>query len=323
MKSFALLLFIAFSLNASAEEFVMLPYALIHDSLDTNLSENEAVYQFDLSDLSPGIRDEALIYSIDEGENQLYDYAQGDTLTILTTPGEHTFQFYGGSEYTESPIMRLPIGEQHRKLYRIHFQRANVQMMLRKPVLYFYPEETTNLSVEVLPKGEFTFTYPNIESGWEFTCTPDGTLQNGEKSYRYLFWESQQAVPESLLEPQKGIVLSGAEAVAYLETQMTAFGMTSAEQADFLTYWGPQMQTKTNLYIYLLFNEVCDAFASLKISPEPTEIARFYVLWSEVPEHYNPTLEPQEVPSMQRNGFTVLEWGGAEVEADNILIEEL
>ncbi len=323
MKSLLIILFFGAALNVFAEEYVMLPYSIIYDSLDTDLSKNEAIFHFDLSDLSPDLRDQSLIYSMDGGENQFYDYAKGDTLTIVTIPGEHTFQFYGGAEYIESPVMRLTIGDQRRKLYRIHFRRASSQMLLRKPVLYFYPEETTDIAVEVIPKGEFTFTYPNIASGWNFTCTPHGALQNGEESYRYLFWESQQAVPTSLLEPQKGIVVAGKEAVAYLEAQMTQFGMTSAEQADFLTYWGPQMQTKTNVYIYLLFNEVCDAFASLEISPEPSEIARFYVLWSEVPEHYNPTLEPQEVPRMQRNGFTVLEWGGAEVEADDILVEEL
>ena len=84
-----------------------------------------------------------------------------------------------------------------------------------------------------------------------------------------------------------------------------------------------QMQTKTNLYIYLLFNEVCNDLASLTISPEPAEIARFYVLWTEVPEDYNPVLEPQQVPTMKREGFTVLEWGGIEVEAERILNEEL
>ena len=111
--------------------------------------------------------------------------------------------------------------------------------------------------------------------------------------------------------------------IVYLESQLKAFGMTAAERADFITYWGPQMQTKTNLYIYLLFNEVCNALASLEVSPEPTEIARFYVIWTEVPDDYNPTLESQTVPAMERDGFTVLEWGGIEVEAESILSEEL
>lgn len=323
MRNFLLFLFLAFSLNSFAKEYVILPYSLIQDSLDTNLTKDEAVFMFDLSDLSVGIRDKKLIYSIDNGENLYYNYKEGDTMIINTTPGEHVFRFYGGSQYAETPYITLTIKKQHRSLYHINFQRALQEMMLRKPVLYFYPQETTDISVQVAPKGEFTFTYPDISSGWEFTSHPNGKLERDDESYRYLFWESEQKVSSSLLEPESGAVMSGSDGVVYLESQMTAFGMTSSEQADFITYWGPQMQNKTNVYIYLLFNEACDAFASIEISPEPTEIARFYVLWAEVPEDYNPALEPQEVPSMQRDGFTVLEWGGAEVKAESILVEEL
>jgi hypothetical protein len=301
----------------------MLSYYLVYDSLDQTLPQNISEYQFDLSDLHPSLRERNLTYSIDNGSNQLYDYSAGDTLTLQLSPGEHTFQFYAGSEYQETELMYLTIEDQHRQLYKINFRRSLGPMHMRKPVMYFYPEETTKISVDVKPQGSFTFTYPNIDTGWNFTCDPNGTLTRGEESYRYLFWESQQSTSTSLIDRKQGTVISGSKTVAYLEEQMTAFGMTSEERADLITYWGPLMQNKTNVYIYLLFNEECDAFASLKISPEPSEIARFYVIWTEVPDNYNLMLESQSIPKMQRDGFTVLEWGGAEVEAESILMNEL
>ena len=277
---------------------------------------------FDLSNLSANMRDAQLIYSIDNGENLYYDYSEGDTLIVNVAPGKHIFRFYGGVRYLETPHIQLEIEEQHRSLYLIHFQTYR-NSTLRKPVIYLYPEVTTNVSVGIQPLGELTFTYPEIASGWHVTAHPNGILEHQENNYRYLFWEADQVVPEGIVDPTQGAIVSGNAATAYLEQQLTAFGMTAAERADFLTYWGPQMQTKTNLYIYLLFNEVCNTLASLEISPEPAEIARFYVIWTEVPENYNPHLEPQKVPTMNREGFTVLEWGGIEVEAESILSEEL
>lgn len=324
MRNLILILFVSSSLSAVAgESMKMAPYTLMYDSLDTNLGEDEALFLFDLSRLSIFDRASELIYAIDNGENQSYDYSEGDTLEIAVTPGSHTLQFYAGGSYEETSKMQFEIEPQHRQLYRINFSLAIEHMQMKKPVIYLYPQETIDVSVDVIPTGEFAFTYPNIENGWNFTCDPDGTLRRGEETYRYLFWESEQEVPSHFINKNEGAIVSGSEAVAYLETQMEKFGMTSEERADFITYWGPILRTKTNLYIYLLFNEVCDAFASLEISPEPTQIGRFYVIWAAVPDDYNPSLESQEIPEMQRDGFTVLEWGGAEVSASQVLKEDL
>lgn len=324
MKLIPLLFCIAISVYGRANEsYRMAHYSLVYDSLDQSIPEDSAVFYFDLKSLNPYLRDSRLIYAVDNGENQFYDYKDGDTLRITTTPGTHSFQFYAGSNYEESPVISLEIEAQHRQMYQLFFQQTNIQMHVRKPVMYFYPEQTIDLKVDVNPVGEFTFTYPPIEKGWNFSCTPDGLLNDGKTNYRYLFWESQQPGKESLIDRTKGAVVSGNEVVAYLDETMQKFGMNSTERADLITYWGPILQTKSNLYIYLLFNDVCDAFASLEISPKPDQIARFYVLWSEVPEDYTPSLEPQEVPVMNREGFTVLEWGGAEFDNRMLLNSNL
>ncbi|MCR9173430.1 MAG: hypothetical protein NXI10_13095 [bacterium] len=319
---FALFAFSSFAGNAS-ESFLMMPYALIYDSLDTSLAENEALFLLDLTSLNPELRDDQLIYSIDNGENQFYDFALGDTLAILTTPGSHFFELYAGNEYRELAFRMDTIQNQHRRLCRLNFSRSYKYDAVKKPILYLYPKESTQVSVNVHPVGDFTFVYPSIEEGWIFECHPDGTLKRNDDTYRYLFWESEQDIPSEIINKKEGAVVSGQGAIQYLETCMQEFGMTSEEQADFITYWGPIMQTKSNLYIYLLFNEVCDAFASLEISPKPTQIGRFYVIWASVPDDYNPSLEPQTVPELQRDGFTVLEWGGAEVSASKIFLEDL
>jgi len=324
MKKLLAILFVTASMYGKASEaYLIIPYSLMYDSLDNSLNSNQSLMWFDLTTLDKELRSKTLVYAIDDGENQTYDYAQGDTLKLFVTPGEHTFQFFAGSEYQETPKMSLQIEEKHRQLYRINFSRTVRYELMKKPVIYLYPEENTDVSVRLQAKGDLTFTYPEITSGWDFSCDPDGTLRKEGSTYRYLFWESEQTIPSELFAKNSGKIAKGHEASEYLEMQMKQFGMTSEERADFITFWGPILQTKSNLYIYLLFNEVCDEFASLDITPKPTEIGRFYVLWAEVPDDYNPPLETQTVPRMKRDGFTVLEWGGAEVDASKILLKEL
>lgn len=322
-KVLSLLIILAsFQSHANSKELII-PFTLIYDSVDRSLNNDQALYLFDLSGLEEGLRDPELIYSVDNGENQFYDYSEGDTLAIISTPGVHTFRFYGGAQYEETRFMQLTIDKKHRQLYQIHFSRAYELMPVRKPVIYLYPEETIDVSIEVHPKGEFTFSYPPIKDGWHFSCKPNGELTNGENTYRYLFWESEQAFHSEIIDRNTGAILSGPQSVKYLEAQMQEFGMNSQERADFITYWGPILQKKSNLYIYLLFNEECDAFASLEFDPKPEKVGRFYVIWAEVPDDYSPSLEPQKVPAFQRNGFTVLEWGGSEVSSSSILFEDL
>lgn len=68
------------------------------------------------------------------------------------------------------------------------------------------------------------------------------------------------------------------------------------------------------MYIYYLFNEACHEFATLNISPEPVKAVCFHMLWADAGTNYDGIgLLPQEIPTLTRDGFTVSEWGGAEI----------
>ena len=47
---------------------------------------------------------------------------------------------------------------------------------LDKPILYFYPEEETELVVNFGKPELLTTTYPKYENEWEVTAYPDGNL---------------------------------------------------------------------------------------------------------------------------------------------------
>lgn len=324
MKQLVFLFFlIAFGANAEDLEPRMAEYVVISDTIDPSLEPTESAFEFRFF---PGFNIpevDTIIFAMDNGDNELFGLAELTSLVLRATPGDHSFAFYAGIDYREIEINRLNARAGHRIIVNIYFSKIYTEQLMRKPVLYLYPKDTIDVQVEVLPVGHFTFTYPLIENGWNFTCTPDGMLSNESGSYPYLFWESRQEIKPQFFNAEEGAILAGSEAVPYLEKQLTAFGMTSTERADFITYWGPILQNKTNLYIYLLFDEECDAFASLKINPTPESVARFYVLWTEVPSNYSPSLRPQSVPVHQRDGFTVLEWGGAEFNSSLLLKDDL
>ena len=56
-----------------------------------------------------------------------------------------------------------------------------------KPVIYLYPEEETQVTVQLDYAGELTCTYPAYQDGWTVTASPDGTLTDNQgHTYNYL-----------------------------------------------------------------------------------------------------------------------------------------
>ena len=123
-----------------------------------------------------------------------------------------------------------------------------------KPVLYFYPKETTEIEVKLDYQGEFTFTYPEYNNGWNMIAHPDGTLVDPKtnRSYNYLFWEGQLK-RESIDE---GFVVKGSEVVPFLEEKLSTLGLNSKEQADFITYWGTSTAKKSLQHCEILRRRV-------------------------------------------------------------------
>lgn len=182
--------------------------------------------------------------------------------------------------------------------------------MSAKPVIYLYPEQTEEVSVELEYDGDLTCTYPEYNGGWQVTAYPDGTLTDQEtgKAYNYLFWEGTDKNEYDLT---KGFVVPGEDTAEFLEEKLTALGLNERERNEFIVYWLPRMQD--NEYNLIAFQgQEYTEHARLKISPEPDSILRVFMA-------YQPLDEPVDVPEQElepfvREGFTVVEWGGTEME---------
>lgn len=180
-----------------------------------------------------------------------------------------------------------------------------------KPVIYLYPEEETAVSVRLDYAGELTCTYPAYENGWEVIAHPDGTLVDPEtgREYSYLFWEGLDNTRYDLSE---GFVVKGEDTLTFLQETLAALGLTPREYNEFIVYWLPLMQD--NPYNLITFQtETYTDTAKLTIDPQPDSLLRVFMVWKALDGCVE--IEPQELDtSFTRTGFTVVEWGGWELD---------
>lgn len=177
-----------------------------------------------------------------------------------------------------------------------------------KPVIYLYPEEETEVTVRLDYDGTLTCTYPAYEDGWTVTAAPDGVLTDGAgQTYTYLYWEGVSQVEYDF---SRGFCVPGGETAAFLENALSRLGLTRREANEFIVYWLPRMEP--NSYNLICFqSEAYTDHARLTVTPEPDSLLRVFMAWSplEVPVD----LPAQDLPAFQREGFTLVEWGGAEI----------
>ena len=178
-----------------------------------------------------------------------------------------------------------------------------------KPVIYLYPERETDVAVQLLLDGKLTCTYPAYGEGWQVTAAPDGTLTDAEgQTYNYLYWEGKT---NAQWDMERGFCVKGEDTVAFLEKALAKLGLNRREANEFIVYWLPLMER--NSYNIISFQtETYTAAAKLQIDPAPDTLIRVFMAWK--PTDTFVEMPPQELTAPERSGFTVVEWGGTEME---------
>lgn len=176
-----------------------------------------------------------------------------------------------------------------------------------KPVIYLYPEEEMKVSVKVEPETGFTITDPEYFDGWDVIAKPDGTLINirdGEE-YPYLFWESDDYSSPNF---STGFVVETAELTPFFREKLEVLGLNEKETLDFLEFWIPVLNEGKYYFIYFYSKERQDDEAPLLVEPEPDSVIR--VFFDAKPLDAPIEVEEQELIRAEREGFSVIEWGG-------------
>ena len=188
---------------------------------------------------------------------------------------------------------------------------------MAKPVIYLYPNKIQDVNVQLATstmKGTLDLTYPNYgKDGWNMTAFPNGKLidKKTKKSYNYLFWEGTS---NKQWEFPDGFIVKGTETAEFLEEKLSLMGLTANEYNDFIVYWLPLM-VKNEYNLIRFPNEEYNKDFPLKITPKPESVLRIYMVFKAVDSPY--ILPEQELQPFNRKGFTVVEWGGSQLDNSN------
>lgn len=286
---------------------------------DSTLKQDRTRITFMFSGVDLVSGSQRLVWSANKFIDTTY-ISMESSITKVFISGNYNFKFYVNNKYREIIIPKLKLDSGYAITVQLNFKSTERQnMMVKKPVIYLYPEVSTLVNVQVKPKGKLFFTYPKYdEQGWYVEANSNGELAIDGNKLNYLFWEAEQQFEQEQFDLASGFIVGKSETISFLEEKLSSFGLNSKEQADFITFWGPQLMKNEQNFVHFVFNENCDQFAELSITPKPENTYRIYLLFSDMKDGKVTEFKPQEIPEMNRNGFTVIEWGGSEINISNV-----
>ena len=182
-----------------------------------------------------------------------------------------------------------------------------------KPVVYLYPDSSNTVCdvtlIDMVDKN-IDISYPTLENNmWTVSANPDGRLFDTKtnREYGYLFWEDENM---DSYEITAGSCVRGKDVKNFLEVALSQMGLNDKEADDFITYWLPKLEK--NEYNMIQFNpqEYFDRYF-MSVSPRPKNMISAFMVAKAVDKPMDVPL--QDYPNMnnvERNGFTVVEWGG-------------
>ena len=183
---------------------------------------------------------------------------------------------------------------------------------LKKPVIYLYPENTMDIEVKLKIKNDkLTCIYPKFnenDNTWKIKASPDGTIVIKDKKYPYLFWESESYANQDL---SSGFIVKAENAENFLEEKLKKLGLNEKETCDFITFWLPLL-LKNKISLCSFQSEKFFENFLLDVSPKPKTMIRVFLSIKKLEKEIE--VKEQEIKEIKREGFTVVEWGGSDIQ---------
>ena len=184
--------------------------------------------------------------------------------------------------------------------------------VVKKPVIYLYPQSEISVGVKLGNPDLITTSYPQYTDGWSVLAQPDGTLTDlntGRELYS-LYWEGSGA---NFGTSNEGFIVKGTDTSEFLEEKLAILGLNARETEEFIIYWLPQLQENEYNYIRFASSEEIDDYMPLLVEPRPDTMIRVLMLYKPLDKAID--VDEQELaPMPNRDGFTLVEWGGSKLE---------
>ncbi|WP_394760048.1 hypothetical protein [Flavobacterium sp.] len=186
-------------------------------------------------------------------------------------------------------------------------------IMLKKPVIYLYPMQKTDIIFTLDFKGKLLTTFPKYETNWDITAYPDGKIfdKNTNRFYTSLFWDGENNFTNEHYNYKDGFVVSKNNLTSFLIEKLEFMGLNTFETNEFVQYWLPILEKNDTNFIHFWVNEDYTIFSKNNVNPKPNTSIRIFM------EFYgleNPLKIPEQILlKTRREGFTLVEWGGSDV----------
>jgi len=186
------------------------------------------------------------------------------------------------------------------------FFMANHGTHAAKPNIYFYPSQTTEITVD-LPKTKLTVTYPEYDSWRKIMAHPDWTLVNtaDNQEYSYIF---REGVIEKDFDMNEWYVVKWSDTAKFLQEKLSYLWLTPVEYNEMIVFWLPKMLENPYNIIHFATKSEYDDKNPLSISPQPDSIWRVFMVRKSSEKSI--TIKEQWLTPIKREWFTVIErWG--------------
>ena len=204
------------------------------------------------------------------------------------------------------------IVNKHKKIdVKLKVFQNNEPIMVKKPVIYLYPEKPTDVSVKINFKGTMLTTFPKYENGWDLIAYPDGKIfdKKTNRTYNSLFWDGNYTISEDKMK--EGFVVEKSNLTAFFIEKLELIGLSSNETNDFIQYWLPILEKNETNFIHFTTNKDYETYSTNIISPVPDTSIRIMMEFCKADK--NVLITPQKLVKTNRKGFTLVEWGGCEI----------
>jgi hypothetical protein len=191
------------------------------------------------------------------------------------------------------------IGTTHRPMP----DTVKLSIPVLKPNIYLYPEQVKKVAVTFGSPERLTKTIPEYTDGWSVSAAPDGLLDG---SYGYLFYEAD--VETMYFQKAEAWSIPVADRSEALESILDKYGFNRKEKDDFIQFWNEKLDSGKEYLAYPQETWRIDKAMPVEISSDPDSIFRLWFYFT--PDVRTPHLAPHEIETIDRNGFTVVEWGG-------------
>lgn len=182
--------------------------------------------------------------------------------------------------------------------------------IVKKPILYLYPEEESTIEVKFRQPEKLTCTYPKYEQSWQVTAKPDGSLMDNKtgRSLYALYWEGKGKIATN---GKEGFVVKGSETIPFLEEKLKILGLNEREANEFIIYWLPELEKNNYNYIRFAELEEINQEMPIEISPKPDTLIRVLMQYKGLDKPIE--VKEQKLKSPERKGYVAVEWGGTEI----------